>query len=386
MRDPKELQKWMTPDTSEPRVNRLWSRVRESGEKKAPMWRWAAASAIAASLAVAAFALWPRPLAVGSQLEASAEGTVGRFSDGSRVEVGRSSSVRLVSDTKGEVRVELERGSATFEVSKRPDRRFVVHADGVEVRVVGTRFTVTRDSQGVTVSVERGIVEVARAATTVRLGAGQRWAEAEVQAAAEAQPEPEPSLAEPEPELPSVAPAPPVPAPEPAAPPRPVRTQKGVHRAAPAARAPVTPPAAAAQTPATGGGSDLVERPGAPTAAQLFQEALAARREGRSAHAALTFDRFLRDFPYDSRAALAAFELGRLRMDQLSDVKGATQALEQALKLAPDGTFAEDALSRLVRAYDELGSKGACARYREQYLARFPNGPYARSVSARCAQ
>ncbi|MBL8955777.1 MAG: FecR domain-containing protein, partial [Myxococcaceae bacterium] len=325
MRDPKELQRWMTPDTSEPRVNRLWSRVRESGEQKTPMWRWVAGAALAATLAVGVFALWPRPLAVGMQLEASAGGAVGRFSDGSRVEVGTASSVRLVADTKGEVRVELERGEATFEVSKRPSRRFVVHADGVEVRVIGTRFTVSRGPKGVSVAVDRGVVEVARGSATVRLTAGQRWAEAEAQASAggglapDADPEPELPLTEPEPDLPNVAPAPsPSPVAE-AAPARPVRSSSKHHRSTPAARTPVAPPApapaaapAAASPAVGGGGSDLALKPGAPTAAALFQEALAARREGRSAHAALTFDRFLRDFPHDSRNALAAFELGRL--------------------------------------------------------------------------
>ncbi len=385
--DPKELQKWMTPDTSDLRVNRLVSRVRDSSERRAPAWRWVAGAVGVAAVALLAVMLWPRPLAVGTELVASADETVGRFSDGSRVEVSSGSSVRLVTDTSKEVRVELARGRATFEVTKKPGRSFVVKADGVEVRVVGTRFTVSRGADGVTVEVARGIVDVVRADATVRLTAGGRWTEAEAHAAAEPAPEPVQ-----DPELPSAQPAPAEEPAAPEAPEPPVKTSRpsrsksvggGGHKSV-AAKAPAPAPAEAAATPAAGGGSDVVDRAG-PSPAQLFQEALQARREGRSAHAALTFERFLRDFPYDSRVALAAFELGRLRMDQLSDVKGAVEALERAVKLAPDGTFAEDAMSRLVRGYDELGLQRQCLQYREQYLARFKGGAYVKSVTARCA-
>ena len=54
-------------------------------------------------------------------------------------------------------------GSARFEVEPRHPRRLVVDAEDVEVRVVGTRFRVTRteaDGARVEIAVERGIVEV----------------------------------------------------------------------------------------------------------------------------------------------------------------------------------------------------------------------------------
>jgi len=220
----------------------------------------------------------------------------------------------------------------------------------------------------------------------VRLTAGEKWSSLEAHAEAEDDAEaPDPVAAAPSPATDAVAPA------------RPTRTAKThhvAHHAGSRTVAAVNEPAPVVPTvpvlPANGGAVEQhqpVPAPAAgPTAAELFNDALTARREGRASDAALSFERILRDFPHDSHSATAAFELGRVRMDQLNDMRGAALALEQALKLAPEGTYLEEALSRLVRAYDALGPKTSCVRYRDQYLARFPAGPYASSVSARCSQ
>jgi hypothetical protein len=70
-------------------------------------------------------------------------------------------------------RIELRAGSVTVQAAPRaPGRSLVVEADGHEVHVVGTRFTVVRSPFDV--SVEHGVVEVVRGAEVVRLGAGER--------------------------------------------------------------------------------------------------------------------------------------------------------------------------------------------------------------------
>ena len=71
-------------------------------------------------------------------------------------------------------------------------------------------------------------------------------------------------------------------------------------------------------------------------------------------------------------------------MGELSDEQGAVDSLELSLRLAPNAAFAEEALSRLVRAYDAMGDTSNCLRARGRYLARFPSGPYAQSVTGRC--
>jgi hypothetical protein len=52
---------------------------------------------------------------------------------------------------------------------------FVVQAGDVRVRVVGTRFGVSRGRDAVTVDVTKGIVEVESHGEIQRVGAGQRW-------------------------------------------------------------------------------------------------------------------------------------------------------------------------------------------------------------------
>ncbi len=51
-------------------------------------------------------------------------------------------------------------GEAFFKVRPEPSRPFRVVARSVETVVVGTRFDVSMDTDGVTVSVEQGVVRV----------------------------------------------------------------------------------------------------------------------------------------------------------------------------------------------------------------------------------
>jgi TolA-binding protein len=353
-RDP--LAAWMTPDTSDVRVERIWAGIAEVQERRSRrVWPYVTAGAVLAA-AVTAFVLWPRAqvLDVGSTVTAEAEARELKLHDGSQVSVAQESTVELLSESDSELRVALPSGSATFEVAKRPSRKFIVQAGHVEVRVVGTRFTVHHDGDGVFVSVQRGIVEVADADAVVRLTAGQTWSSQPAAAAPEPVEDEEPSVTQPQ------APA--------VAPPH-AQVSHHPHRRGTAK----APPAAAPVTAMDGKNAET-----------LFQEALAARRAGRYAEAVVALEQIVRDHSDDARAPLAAFELGRLRMDEVSDLRGATQALELSLALAPKAQFAEEALMRLTKAYDARGLPAPCVHARDDYLARFPAGAYVESVKGLC--
>jgi TolA-binding protein len=120
------------------------------------------------------------------------------------------------------------------------------------------------------------------------------------------------------------------------------------------------------------------------TARELFDDAQRARADGRSDDAARAFDRLRRTFPRDPRSALAAFELGRLRLDVLGDARGAEEALRDAIALGPSSPFREDAEARRVEALWRMGDSSACASARAAYLARWPNGTYRRAVEVGC--
>ena len=82
-----------------------------------------------------------------------------RLPDGSRVELNTGGEV-AVHFTAHERRIRLVRGEAHFEVAKNPLRPFIVEADSVSVRAVGTAFDVRLGATAVDVLVTEGKVGV----------------------------------------------------------------------------------------------------------------------------------------------------------------------------------------------------------------------------------
>ncbi|QCB55641.1 DUF4880 domain-containing protein [Sphingopyxis sp. PAMC25046] len=79
--------------------------------------------------------------------------------DGSILTLNGSSAVqvRYEDDIR---RIILRRGEASFEVAHNKQRPFVVSAEGLDVRAVGTEFVVGIEDGGVEVTVEEGVVAV----------------------------------------------------------------------------------------------------------------------------------------------------------------------------------------------------------------------------------
>ena len=84
----------------------------------------------------------------------------------------------MVRDGALETRVEHLSGKAEFHIEKRPERPFIASVGGLEVRVIGTRFSTELDTSQTPsiarVVVQEGVVEV-RSSTRapVRLTAGE---------------------------------------------------------------------------------------------------------------------------------------------------------------------------------------------------------------------
>ncbi|MBK7864945.1 MAG: FecR domain-containing protein [Archangiaceae bacterium] len=141
----------------------------------APALAAAAAVLIVAGVARVTLRHTQQPLSPGQALLADAA-TVAQLPDGSQVELAFGAGVKLVSSAADLIEIEVSRGTATFDVVKRPARRFVVRADDVTVTVVGTRFTVKRDgADTVEVAIERGQVDVRAQGIVKRLAAGEQW-------------------------------------------------------------------------------------------------------------------------------------------------------------------------------------------------------------------
>jgi transmembrane sensor len=120
---------------------------------------------VAACLALIALAiiLLPREREVSIPLQQVAAMQTNRAAtlpDGSRVILSAQTSINV--DFNGSKRdLELSAGEAYFKVKHDRHHPFVVHAGDISVTAVGTAFDVRRESNGVTVTVEEGTVEIA---------------------------------------------------------------------------------------------------------------------------------------------------------------------------------------------------------------------------------
>ncbi|WP_394830129.1 FecR domain-containing protein [Pendulispora rubella] len=117
-------------------------------------------------------------------------------------------------------------------------------------------------------------------------------------------------------------------------------------------------------------------------AKELLARATEARVANHLKDALEAFDELRTHYRSDARAGLAAFELGRLRLDVLGDPAGALEALDDAIELAPAAQFREDAEARRVDALDAMADP-RCVSARTAYLERYPKGVHARVIRQR---
>lgn len=361
-----EPSRYVQPEITDARVNRLWGNVSARLDARpGRVWRrllvgTALVAAVAGAAFVAKTQLLPVPGAeravlAEAKLETASDALAVTLVDGSKVLLASRTELQVRGNQPSNVALSLTRGKVECDVTHRADRKFTVVAGDVQVRVVGTKFTVqttSGDNPRVEVSVLRGVVEVMsnrRPGIVARVAAGQSWIQ--------------------NPELGGLSPSAQPPSGLPAAPPN--DDEQPAPTGSEKPDAPSTAPAAS--VPAAG-----------PSARELFEKAGENRRAGDARAAARAYEELLRLHPSDGRASLSAFELGRLRMDRLSDPAGAISALERALALNVGPSFREDALARLVSVYASQGNFAACGRARDRYLASYPSGVHASAVASRC--
>jgi transmembrane sensor len=287
-------------------------------------------------------------------------------------------TLRETSDRR--VTIDLERGRGRFVVTPRPARAFVVNAGDVKVTVLGTIFRVERVADRIGVEVERGRVLVEWPSGSRTLAAGQGGWFPPLQSAARGQAAPArraatgappnrttASLSSPGVEPPG-APIAAVPA---ASSPR-AETSDPSHAAV------VLPPVSAPLSRAAPSSLPVAREPGVDT---LLGEADAARVDGRPDDAVALLRQAVERHRSDRRAPLAAFTLGRVLLIDLLRPRDAAVAFAEARALAPQGTFAEDALAREVEALSKAGDRRAARARAEEYRRLYPNGRRASVVA-----
>jgi hypothetical protein len=325
---------------------------------------WALASFLLLSVLVGVLAL--RPGERGDELLV-AEGLKGPFElpDGSSIALDPGARGRLLVGDES-VRFDLEQGRASFDVNPSRRRAWSVTAGKNEVRVVGTRFSVTYElGEEFEVEVQRGAVtvKVPGRPTNVELGAGEHFREHS--------PRSQPAVA---------------------AAPRTAVEADGTTRM-------LVPPSgsrSADDAPAPPGSdwqaryragkyadalalaraSGVVNRLGELSPSALSDLGEAARLAGDSDLAVRALTVLLRRFPGTPESREAKFLLGRVQALR-GDGSAAIEAFEGYL--AGGATrYESEALGRLMELYAARGDDARARESARRYLERAPKGPYQR--------
>lgn len=258
------------------------------------------------------------------------------FADGSVARLRDDARIDIEVQTDDLVRLEQSSGTVRYEVTPNPARRFVVDAAGVEVRVIGTVFTVTVGGEAVAVAVERGRVAVEGSDRVAELGAGDQLTvgrsgsvAGELGSSREVAPDEIVVLAEddgPQPESDRRAPRPPRPAP-------------------------------------------------APSVGELLERADAARAGGRLDDAASALSELVRRHSRDPRAYSAYFQLGKVERSR-GHHGAAASAFAACYKRAPDGALSEDARAEAAVSWLDAGQNARATKTAQDYLEQHPGGAH----------
>ncbi len=355
------------------------------------------AVAVAGAAALLALAVVDRPsvapIAVAPTAPASvptedlADGAL-LLADGSSAEPLRPETAMAVEEDSSErVRVDLIDGATRFDVVPDPHRVFSVDAHGVIIEVLGTSFDVAIDERRVFVRVLRGHVRVTWRRGRRDLVKDQSgifpiddasWA---ARSDALARPGESTSMG--------------------------ARFDAGSGGGVPAEAAPSPAGPVAAATPAASGRAPearpvdapahedwrglarrgqyesayraSLEQPVGTSIEDLLLAADAARLSGHPREALPYLERAVALHGQDSRAHLAAFTLGRVRL-ALGDASGAARAFAEAQRLDSHGLLVEQALAREVEAWARAGREDLARTRADAYIQRFPEGRHAERV------
>ncbi|MEL7367605.1 MAG: FecR domain-containing protein [Myxococcota bacterium] len=358
--DPSARAQHVEPPEMERRLNAGWplieARMAASRRKRSrPMAAGMVAAAALAIVTTTYFLFAPAPSApwVGTSLITATDTVAVHLDDGTEITAKPGSELLRLHESPRSIALRMARGRATFDVKPNAERAFIVWAEDIEVRVIGTRFSVERQSDTVVIRVDRGSVDVRDEQDVYRLTAGdeRRFVVPPTEA---------------DEDLPS----------ETTSNETPKRRVKPRRRKVEKRDAPDPPEARRKNNT-----EDLQARA---SARSIFLRAQTLRAKGRIEAAVRSYQRLIRDFPDDNRVQLAALEMGRLKMDALQDYEGALPALQMAAYHGVDSPLREDAMARIVRAYDRLSRRSDCERTQNEYLAAFPAGRFVSDVRGRC--
>ena len=289
------------------------------------------------------------------------------FSDGSRIRINPTTSARIAGVNADGAHLVLERGLLDVDVVHRVGAAWTIKAGPYEVAITGTAFSMSWDSDELTVAMIRGSVVVKGPLATpgVSVLAGEKF-----------------SVRERDHSLSIVDQ---VRAPDPVEHEgRPVRTGSAQSQE-PAPRSSANGAGQSWSARVASGDyrsvlreaeekdldATLINGPLADLAA--LADAARYLRRNDIARRALVAERSR--FPHSSEAHAAAFLLARL-LEEDSDILGAATGYDLYLRESPRGSFAQEAMGRELALLRGRGDRTAALPVAQSYLREFPFGPY----------
>jgi hypothetical protein len=303
------------------------------------------------------------------------------FSDGSRIRIEPSTSARIAGVSADGAHLVLERGLLDVDVVHRAGAEWTIEAGPYEVAITGTAFSMSWDSDELTVAMIRGSVMVKGPLATsgVSVLAGQKLSARGHDHSLSIVDQTRANPLE----------------------------QEGSPSSAGSAQTqePTLHPSATAGANASGGsggmgGSGTSQSWSVRVASGDYRSVLREAEEkgleatlsnGPLADLAALADaaRYLRRndvarqalvaersrFPHSSEAHAAQFLLARL-VEEQGDVLGAASGYDLYLRESPRGSFAQEAMGRELALLRGRGDRTAALPIAERYLREFPLGPY----------
>lgn len=255
------------------------------------------------------------------------------FDDGSIVhKLTAETLVETLVDDPNRTRVTLKHGAARFSVKHNPRRVFEVQVGMITVDVLGTVFDVTRDveTQTVSVKVSEGLVRVltAREQKVLRPGESQTFSE-KVEEVVSVQPTPQTKIL----------------------------------------------------SGSTFQQTKKVEEADADKAVEkMLVVADEAKKQKQFTEAIAVLRQIIKKYPQASGAAYAAYDLGRILLDEQQRYGEAAKAFAQVESLRAHPELLENSLGREVEALWRSGEKDHARRRAQDYFSRYPKGGKRQSI------
>jgi transmembrane sensor len=357
------------------RERRVFNRIRQELERPAarvlPISQkaWAMTGALAAlALIGLAVVLWVRP-SDGTHLASAQEGltrepmgsaepSVMVIGQAGQVELMDGARVAILAQTAHLVQIRQSQGTAEYNIRHQEGREVFVYADEVEIRVVGTSFTVAMGEGRVNVNVRSGVVRVNDGNRLLELQAGESIGVARRGHAID------PSTHREQTDVAETS------------------TEDDAHNEP--LRGPVDDAGQGResisknrpQAPATATSRRTTDPYSKHSTKELFAQVDLARKNADFDSAARMLEVIVAREDNRSNTLSALFTLGKVERANRRHLRAA-QAFSKCYKLSTTGPLAEDALAEAAISWSAANETDRAQKAAQSYMDRYPNGLHA---------